>query len=73
MVGVSQIHFEVVPGSVLKDAHVPWTCDGVGKLPDDVEALLVGESFVVGLEDGVSPLPQVRTQCVESVAAVLGF
>ena len=38
-----------------------------------MEAFFVGEPFVVGLQDGVSALPQMRTQRVESIAAFFGF
>ena len=64
MFGVAQVHFEMVPCVALEDAHFPWAGDGVGKLPDNVEALLVGKALVVGLDDRVAALPEVRTQCV---------
>ena len=73
MVGVAEVHFEVVPGAVLQDAHVPRAGDRVRKLPDDVKAFFVGEAFVVGLEDGVAALPEVRAKGVQGVAAVFGF
>ena len=41
MIGVAEVHFEVEPGSFLKDAHVPGAGHGVGELPDDVKALAV--------------------------------
>ena len=69
MVGIAEVHFEVVPGVVLEDAHVPRAGDGIRELPDDVKAFLVGEAFVVGLEDGVAALPEVRAKGVENVAA----
>ena len=62
MIGVAEVHFEVEPGSFLQDAHVPGAGDGVGELPDDVKALFVGESFEIGLDDGVATLPDARAQ-----------
>ena len=72
MIGVAEVHFKMEPGSFLQDAHVPRSGDGIGELPDDVKAFLVGESFEVGLHDGVATLPDVRAQGVERVAAFFG-
>lgn len=69
MIGIAQIHTEVVPGSVLKDTHIPRSRDRVGELPDDVVSVFIGESFKIGLNDGISALPQMRAQCVKHVAA----
>jgi len=73
MFRVAEIHFEMVPGAVLQDAHIPGAGNRIGKLPDDVEAVFVGEAFSVGLDDGVAALPETRAQGMEGVAAIFGF
>ena len=49
MIRVAQVHRELTPDAVLLHGHVPRALDGIGKLPDDVVALLIGESLAVGL------------------------
>ena len=71
MIGVAQIHCEVVPNAVLKDAHIPGAGDRVRKLPDNVVTVFVGKAFVVRLNDGFSALPECRAQGVQRVAAFL--
>src|SRR5580658_6924189 len=73
MIGVAEIHLEVMPEVVFVDAHIPRARDGVGKLPEDVKAFLVGEPLAVGLDDSVAALPQSRAQRVERVTALLGL
>ena len=69
VVGVAEVHFEVVPGFVLKHGHVPCAGDSVGKLPDDVIAIFVGEAFEVGLDDGIASLPEKGAQGVKGGGA----
>src|ERR1019366_1288605 len=51
MVRISEVHLEVVPGSVLQHAHIPRARNRIRELPDDMEAFFFGEPCVVGLQD----------------------
>lgn len=51
---VAQIHLEVQPRAVLQNSHPPTSLYRVRELPQDVIALLVRETFPVGLKDAAS-------------------
>src|SRR5580698_2264037 len=57
MVGVAQVHRELMPRPVLKDGHIPGTGNGVGKLPNDLVAFLIREPLQIRLNDRIPAFP----------------
>ncbi len=73
MIGIAEIHGEVMPGRILQNSHIPRAGYSVRELPHNVMAVFVGEAFKVGLKDRVAALPEMIAQGVKRIAAPFGM
>lgn len=69
MARVAEVHFEVLPLPVQQHAYPPCAVHGVAELPEDVIAVLVGESFAIGFQDAWGEAPERVLELAEDLPA----